>query len=73
MTDRVKGLIYSYLLNREAHLEHDVRQLSQNVRYRQIGTVDCIELLLALERLESFREFSGDIRVYLGFDKNRYG
>ena len=58
-------MLYQYLWNRYIYLEQDVQQLQQNVRYRRIDAVDCLELCLALERFQAFKQFSADVRRIL--------
>ena len=58
-------MLYLYLWNRYIYLEHDVQQLQQNVRFRRIDAVDCLELCLALERFQAFKQFSADVRRIL--------
>ena len=62
MRQKEIDLLYQYLWNRFTYLEQDVQQLQQNVRYRHIDAVDCLELCLALERLNAFKQFSADVR-----------
>lgn len=38
-------------------LRDNVRQLQANIRYRNIDSVDCIELIIAIERLNAFEEY----------------
>lgn len=61
-------MLYQYLWNRYIYLEQDVQQLQQNVRYRRIDAVDCLELCLALERFQAFKQFSADVRGILLHD-----
>ena len=61
-------MLYQYLWNRYIYLEQDVQQLQQNVRYRRIDAVDCLELCLALERLQEFKQLSADVRRILLHD-----
>lgn len=68
MRQKEIDLLYQYLWNRFTFLEQDVQQLQQNVRYRHIDAVDCLELCLALERLNAFKEFSADVRAILLHD-----
>lgn len=58
-------VLYAYFINYQTILEGDVNQLRQNVRYRNVDTVDCLELALALERLAAFKEFSKNVRALL--------
>lgn len=68
MRQKEIDLLYQYLWNRFTYLEQDVQQLQQNVRYRHIDAVDCLELCLALERLNAFKQFSADVRGILLHD-----
>ncbi len=61
MRQKESEALYEYILNNMAFLEDDVMQLRQNFRYRQVDAVDCIELCLALERLQAFHKFSSDV------------
>ena len=53
-----KEIFYQYLLNERDRLENEVIQLQQALRYRNIDAVDCLELSLAMERLNSFIDYS---------------
>ena len=53
-----KRLFMSYILNQLTYLENEVQELTSRIRYRKIDAVDCLELIIAVERLNSFREFS---------------
>lgn len=52
-----KEIFFQYLLNERDRLENDVINLRQNLRYRNIDAVDCMELSLAMERLNCFDDF----------------
>ena len=52
-----KEIFFQYLLNERDRLENDVNNLRQTLRYRNIDAVDCLELTLALERLNCFNDF----------------
>lgn len=52
-----KEIFFQYLLNERDRLENDVDNLRQTLRYRNIDAVDCLELSLALERLNCFNDF----------------
>lgn len=54
-------LLQSYFLCRRTYLEQDVEQLQRNVRWRNVDTIDCLELIIAKERLAMFCEVSKDI------------
>lgn len=54
-----KEIFFQYLLNERDRLEYEVVQLRQNLRMRKnIDSVDCLELSLAMERLSAFIDFS---------------
>lgn len=52
-----KEIFFQYLMNERERLEDDVQKLRQTVRMRNIDAVDCLELLLAIERLNAFNDF----------------
>lgn len=64
-------LIYEYLINRREHLHGELRQLQENVRYRDVSSVDCLELIIARERLAMFTEISHDIFHLLNIRSNK--
>lgn len=53
-----KEIFMTYINNMRDELEENVRYLQQRMRYRNVDAVDCLELSLALERLNAFNEFS---------------
>ena len=64
------SLLYSYLYNNQIELEREVQQMQINLRYRRIDVTDCFELACAMERLNTFKQVSEDIRSLLNvFDK----
>lgn len=65
MTRKEKNLLLSYFYNNETRLSLDVKQLQANLRYRKIDEVDCIELMIATVRLETFIEVSKNVRSLL--------
>lgn len=58
-------LITRYIYNNRVRLENNVHQLQSNIRFRNIDTVDCIDLMLAQQELETFKEVSKHIRLLL--------
>ncbi len=60
-----KDLISEYLYNNYVRLEEHCQTLQNNLRFRRIDMVDCIELACALQEFETFKEISGHIRVLL--------
>jgi acyl carrier protein len=77
MTEKEKVLLLSYQYNNRTYLERDVVQLRSNLRYRDVDSVDCMELMLAIERLNMFNKVFRDvyailkIRKYTDFDENK--
>lgn len=65
MRQNEKDLITRYIYNNRVRLENNVHQLQSNIRFRNIDTVDCIELMLAQQELETFKEVSKHIRLLL--------
>lgn len=70
MKSKEVELLWRYILNNLTAMEQEVQQLQQNLRYRKIDTVDCHELSLAIERLNTFQKVSNDILLLLRLDKN---
>ena len=60
-----KDLISEYLYNNYCRLEEHCLTLQNNLRFRRIDMVDCIELACALQEFETFKEISGHIRILL--------
>lgn len=52
-----RELWFCYVVNYRQRLENDIKQLQTNLRYRKVDAVDCLELALAIERLNCFNEF----------------
>lgn len=65
MRQNEKDLLCKYIYNNSIRLEDNVRQLQNNLRYRRIDTIDCIELMLARQELETFHEVTKHIRILL--------
>lgn len=58
-------ILSEYIYNRRVFLEHEVQQLQANIRYRSISSVDCLELIIAQERLAMFIEVTRDVMELL--------
>lgn len=58
-------ILSEYIYNRRVFLEHEVQQLQANLRYRSISSVDCLELIIAQERLAMFVEVTRDVTELL--------
>lgn len=46
-------------------LENEVKQLQENIKWRRISTIDCLELIIAQERLAAFLEFRQHVKAIL--------
>ena len=62
---RKMDLLSDYIYNRRVYLERDIQQLQVNLRYRSISSVDCLELIIAQERLAMFVEVTRDVTELL--------
>lgn len=51
-------LLMAYIVNEESRIEGELVELRNRIRFRRIDVADCVELMLTLQRLEDFREFS---------------
>lgn len=58
-------LLQEYFINERDRLAADVAQLQENIRYRRISSVDCLELIIAQERLSAFTEFAHTVKLIL--------
>ncbi len=63
-----KEIFLMYLNNTRDRMEEDIRTLRQQLRYRNVDVVDCLELQLALERFNAFQEFSRNAKAILRLD-----
>ena len=62
---RKMDLLSDYIYNRRVYLERDIQQLQDNLRYRSISSVVCLELIIAQERLAMFVEVTRDVTELL--------
>ncbi len=65
MKQEVLSMLYAYIYNNRIRLEDYVRELQTSMRFRKVSVNDCIELALAMERLEMFIQVTKDIRALL--------
>jgi hypothetical protein len=64
------ALLSAYIYNNYVRLENQVKILQSNVMFRRIDPVDCIELMLATQELETFKEVTKHIRILLKLDES---
>jgi hypothetical protein len=46
-------------------LEAELEELQDKIRYRRISTIDCLELIIAYERLNCFNDISAKVKAIL--------
>lgn len=61
-------ILQAYLYNQSCFMLHELEQLQENVRYRQLSDVDCFELIIAITRYNTFMEVSRDVKSILGIN-----
>ena len=64
-TQKQRDLWAEYKYNRGEYLKQDIEQLQQNLRYRRVDIVDCIEMALAIERYNTFIQVCKSVEVFL--------
>ena len=69
MRRKERELLLNYIINNRCYLKHDIDKLTQALRYRPVDAVDCLELSLALERYNTFCEYSKQILTLLKLDE----
>lgn len=69
MTQKEMTLLCSYVYNNRIQLEHEVHQLQNNIRFRKIDVADCVEMICAIQRLETFIEVTNHIMILLKLKK----
>lgn len=65
MTEHEIHLLYCYLIHRGQQLEEELSEIQSHIRYRRVDSCDCLELAIAIERLQAFREFSANVVALL--------
>lgn len=63
-----REILSLYFLRRVCELEDNVAEYRNRVRYRKHDAVDLLELLLAEERLQAFKEFRSDVTTILNLN-----
>ena len=58
-------LLLEYFMRERDRLSAEIVQLQENIRYRRISSVDCLELIIAQERLSAFLDFSDNVKALL--------
>ena len=58
-------ILLEYLYNNECALEEELNVAISNLRYRRIDITDCFELAALIERYNTFKRVSNEIRILL--------
>lgn len=58
-----------YYYNNYVRLENNIHTLRNNIRFRGIDTSDCVELMLAMQEFETFKEVMSHVKILLKIDK----
>ena len=69
MTEKQMELFCAYCFNKRAQLEEDLTVLQNNIRWRRIDQIDCLELSIAMARLEMFEEIENSLNALFGVYK----
>lgn len=69
-TLKEKELFLEFEYNHRQFLEDNVKQLQQNLRYHKIDSIDCIELIIAIERLNAFNEYCQVMHTVFNIGRN---
>lgn len=70
MTQKQRDIFACYVLNQRDTLEKDIEQLQSNLRFRKISQIDCLELVIAQERLNTFNDVVRDVNSILKVTKH---
>ena len=65
-------ILHAYLYNQSVYLKQDIDQLQENIRYRNISDVDCLELIIAKARYDMFMQVYTDIAHIFDFSGFRH-
>ena len=65
MRQTEKDLLTAYIYNNYVRLEDQLTTLQNNLRFRKVDVVDCVELLCAKQEFDTFKEVTGHIRLLL--------
>lgn len=63
---KATDILQAYFYNQSVFMLHELEQLQDNVRYRQLSDVDCFELIIAITRYNTFMEIARDVKSILG-------
>ena len=58
MTEKERSLLQAWLLAEETRIYNELVERRNFIRFHDLDVVDCMEMMLILQRLQDFREFS---------------
>lgn len=73
MNQKELSLLLSYIYNNRIRLENEVSQLQSNIRFRKVDVPDCLELLVAITQLETFKEITDQVLLLLDLRNSKAG
>ena len=68
MNRKEQEILLAYLTNELIRLENDVTDCQNRMRWRRPDEVDCIETVIAIARLNAFKEFQSAVLAILSLD-----
>lgn len=60
-------MLHAYFYHQSAFLKADIDQLQENIRYRNISDVDCLELIIAKARYDMLMQVYTDVASIFDF------
>ncbi|MGN0648527.1 MAG: hypothetical protein ACI4J3_07855 [Oscillospiraceae bacterium] len=68
MTER--DLLSGYFCSGLDRIESEMNELRNRIRFRRIGIEDTVEMMLTMQRLDDFKEFSRNVCAILHLSKD---
>lgn len=72
MKQSEKDVLSAYIYNNYVRLENNIHTLRNNIRFRNIDVTDCVELQLAIQEFETFKEVTKHIRILLKLNESGF-
>ena len=63
-------ILNAYFYNNYVRLENNIHTLKNNIRFRNIDQTDCIELMLAIQEFDTFKEIMSHVKLLLKLNHN---
>lgn len=71
MTEKEITAVFAYTYNNMCRIDDEIEQLQANIRFRKATISDCMELIFAINRAETFHQVTTDILTLLNLYKDR--